>query len=44
VIWIAPDMEHQLINTGKEPLGFICIIPANRQKQGKRLGRQRHHL
>ena len=35
VIYIPPDMEHQLTNTGQEPLGFICVIPANRQKQGK---------
>ena len=35
VIFIPPDMEHQLTNTGEEPLGFICIIPAYRKKQSK---------
>ncbi|MFQ5751642.1 MAG: cupin domain-containing protein [bacterium] len=26
-IYISPDEEHQFKNTGKEPLGFICVIP-----------------
>jgi quercetin dioxygenase-like cupin family protein len=34
VIYIAPDLEHQLINSGPTPLGFLCIIPAKRKKQG----------
>ncbi len=32
VIYIPPDEEHQLINTGESPMGFICIIPAKRKK------------
>ncbi|MBN2044562.1 MAG: cupin domain-containing protein [Anaerolineales bacterium] len=35
VIYIPPDIEHQLINTGKEPMGFLCIIPAKRKKNGQ---------
>ena len=35
VIYIPPDLEHQLINRGSTPLGFLCIIPAKREKQGK---------
>lgn len=35
IIYISPDIEHQLINRGSEPLGFICVIPAKRKKQGK---------
>lgn len=35
VLYIPPDVEHQLINTGKSPMGFICIIPAKRKKQGE---------
>jgi quercetin dioxygenase-like cupin family protein len=27
VIFIPPDEEHQLRNTSKEPLEFICLIP-----------------
>jgi quercetin dioxygenase-like cupin family protein len=35
VIYIPPDEEHQLINTGPDTMGFICIIPAKRKKQGQ---------
>jgi len=35
VIYIPPSMEHQLINTGQEALGFLCIIPAKRKKNGE---------
>jgi quercetin dioxygenase-like cupin family protein len=35
VLYIPPDIEHQLVNTGHGDLGFICIIPAKREKQGK---------
>lgn len=35
VLYIPPNIEHQLVNTGPSDLGFICIIPAKRQKQGK---------
>ena len=34
VVYIPADMEHQLINTSQEPLGFLCIIPARREKNG----------
>ena len=26
-IYIAPDEEHQFINDGEVPLGFICVCP-----------------
>ena len=26
-VYIAPDEEHQFINAGEEPLGFICVVP-----------------
>lgn len=27
VIFIAPNEKHQLTNTGKKPLKFLCMIP-----------------
>jgi quercetin dioxygenase-like cupin family protein len=27
VLYIAPRETHQLVNTGPEPLGFLCVIP-----------------
>jgi quercetin dioxygenase-like cupin family protein len=35
VVYIAPDLDHQIVNTGDAPLGFLCVIPARRAKQGK---------
>jgi quercetin dioxygenase-like cupin family protein len=35
VVYISPDEVHQIRNTGGEPLGWLCIIPARRQKQGR---------
>jgi quercetin dioxygenase-like cupin family protein len=35
VIYIPVDEEHQLINTGTFPMGFICVIPAKRTKNGE---------
>jgi quercetin dioxygenase-like cupin family protein len=35
VVYISPNHFHQLVNTGDEPLGFLCIIPAYRVKQGR---------
>ena len=34
VIYIAPNLLHQLSNTGEDPLGFLCVIPAKREKEG----------
>ncbi len=28
VIWVPPNEMHQFVNTGQEPLEFICLIPA----------------
>lgn len=30
VIWVPPNEMHQFMNTGPEPLEFICLIPAPR--------------
>ena len=35
VLYIPPDTLHQIINVDQEPLGFICVIPAKRKKQGE---------
>ena len=35
IIYIPPDVLHQLSNTGEGPLGFLCVIPARREKGGK---------
>lgn len=35
MLYIPPDVEHQMINTGDGPMGFLCIIPAKRQKHGE---------
>jgi len=34
IIHIPPDALHQISNSGQEPLGFLCVIPARRQKEG----------
>lgn len=28
VIFVPPNEKHQFVNTGPEPLKFICLIPA----------------
>ena len=28
VIFVPPNEKHQFLNTGSEPLTFICLIPA----------------
>ncbi len=35
VIYIPPDEIHQITNPTDEPLGFLCVIPASREKAGK---------
>jgi quercetin dioxygenase-like cupin family protein len=32
VIYISPNLLHQVNNTSPEPLGFLCVIPARREK------------
>ena len=27
VLYIPPNEEHQLENTGSSPLGFLCVVP-----------------
>jgi len=34
IIYIEPDLLHQLNNTSQQPLGFLCVIPARREKGG----------
>lgn len=34
ILHIPPDILHQLSNTGSESLGFLCVIPARREKKG----------
>jgi quercetin dioxygenase-like cupin family protein len=28
MVYIAPNDVHGIVNTGSEPLGFICVIPS----------------
>jgi quercetin dioxygenase-like cupin family protein len=35
IIHIPPDALHKITNTSKGPLGFLCVIPAQREKGGK---------
>jgi len=30
VIFVPPNEKHQFVNTGADPLSFICLIPAPR--------------
>jgi quercetin dioxygenase-like cupin family protein len=30
VIFVPPNEKHQFLNTGSDPLSFICLIPAPR--------------
>ncbi len=32
ILYIAPDMPHQLTNPHKEPFGFFCIVNAKRDR------------
>jgi quercetin dioxygenase-like cupin family protein len=34
IIYIEPDIKHQLNNTSKDALGFLCVIQAKRKKSG----------
>ena len=31
-VYVSPDTPHQLLNTRKEPFGFLCIVNARRDK------------
>lgn len=35
IIYIPPDTQHELVNSGGRPLGFLCVIPARRKKGDK---------
>lgn len=30
VVWVPANEKHQFVNTGAEPLQFLCLIPAPR--------------
>jgi hypothetical protein len=32
VLYVAPDVPHQLINPYNEPFGFFCIVDAERDR------------
>jgi quercetin dioxygenase-like cupin family protein len=32
VVYVAPDEEHQFVNSGTEPFKFICVIPLDQKK------------
>lgn len=31
-VYVPPDAPHQLVNTGNEPFGFLCIVDAERDR------------
>jgi quercetin dioxygenase-like cupin family protein len=33
VVYIPPHEEHQLLNTGDEPFGFLCVIPPKEKRE-----------
>lgn len=33
IVYIPPYEVHQFKNTGKEPLGFLCVIPPKEKNQ-----------
>jgi quercetin dioxygenase-like cupin family protein len=37
VLHIPPDARHQLFNNSPDPFGFLCVIPAKRDKGGKKV-------
>ncbi len=30
VVFVRPNTTHQFVNTGKEPLRFLCLVPVTR--------------
>jgi ribulose-bisphosphate carboxylase large chain len=32
VVHISPNTPHQLLNPFDEPFGFLCVVPAKRDK------------
>ncbi len=34
IVYITPNETHEIANTGQDKLGWFCIIPAFRDKQG----------
>ena len=36
VIFVDPNLDHQFINIGKEPLIFLCSVPLEKKPEPKR--------
>jgi quercetin dioxygenase-like cupin family protein len=34
-VLIFPDERHRIVNTGGEPLGFVCVIPRGKENELK---------
>ncbi|MBN1298269.1 MAG: cupin domain-containing protein [Actinobacteria bacterium] len=34
-VFVPGDEEHQWINTGNEPFGFICVVPKGAEAESK---------
>ena len=34
-VFVPENEEHQWINTGKSPLGFICVVPKGAESESK---------
>lgn len=32
VVYVSPDTPHQFLNPFNEPFGFLCVVPAKRDK------------
>ncbi len=30
VVYVEPNERHQFVNTGRAPLGFLCVVPPRR--------------
>ena len=30
VVYVEPNERHQFVNTGRVPLGFLCVVPPRR--------------
>lgn len=33
VVYVAPNEEHQFVNSGAEPFKFICVVPLDKSHQ-----------
>lgn len=35
IVYVPPNVRHQVLNRGDNQMGFICVIPARRKKKNK---------